>query len=223
MVIQVGSAAIKKLLKNYCALELEATCIIWTLESLKFYLKGLAKFELWSNHAPLKDAIGKTMRELPARLPKFREAVEGYGMTIRHVKGASNLAADSMSRAPVGNTDEVEKVLNHLRGQGNYNYVCNRIVSSVQGDISEEVLEDPALDELWAAAQADSDYQLDAKVIAKKVNMKGGGNHEDAPHQAIQEVVLQAFYNCKQGWDEDHASGLNQNTGPRGAQGGAAG
>ena len=61
--------------------------------------------------------MGKTMRELPPRLQKFREAVEGYGMTIRHVKGASNLAADSMSRAPVGSTDEVEKVLNNLRGQ----------------------------------------------------------------------------------------------------------
>ena len=38
MVIQVGSAAIKKLWKNYSALELEGTCVIWSLESLKFYL-----------------------------------------------------------------------------------------------------------------------------------------------------------------------------------------
>ena len=44
VVIQVGSTAIKKIWGSYRALKLEATCIIWTLESL--YLKGLKKFEL---------------------------------------------------------------------------------------------------------------------------------------------------------------------------------
>ena len=78
-------------------------------------------------------------------------------MSIKHVKGATNLAADSMSRAPVGSSDEVEKVLNSMKGQANRDYVYNRIVSSVQGDISDEVLEDPALDDLWEAAEADGD------------------------------------------------------------------
>ena len=44
IVIQVGSAAIKKLWRNYSALELEGTCVIWTLESLKFYFRGLNRF-----------------------------------------------------------------------------------------------------------------------------------------------------------------------------------
>ena len=78
---------------------------------------------------------------------------------------------DSMSRAPVGGLEEVEAVLNNLRGQANYNYVCNRIVSLVQGDNSEEVLEDPALDEMWVAAAADEGYQAAANVIADKVSM----------------------------------------------------
>ena len=41
------------------ALELEGTCVIWRLKSLKFYLKGLYKFELWSDHVPLRNAMGK--------------------------------------------------------------------------------------------------------------------------------------------------------------------
>ena len=41
LVIQVGSAAIKKAWRSYSALELEATCIICMLESLRFYLQGL--------------------------------------------------------------------------------------------------------------------------------------------------------------------------------------
>ena len=68
--------------------------------------------------------------------------------------------------------DEVEKELNNMRGQGSRNYVYNRIVSLVQGNISDEVLEDPALDDLWEAAEADKDYQRAAKVIADKVKMK---------------------------------------------------
>ena len=39
-VIQVGSAALKPAWRNYSALELEATCVVWTLESLAYYLKG---------------------------------------------------------------------------------------------------------------------------------------------------------------------------------------
>ena len=119
----------------------------------------------------------KTLRDLSPRLQKFREAVEGCGMVIRHVKGAQNLAPDSMSRAPVGGSEEVEVVLNNLRGQAQ---VCYRIVSSVQGDISEEVLEDPALDEMWAAADANEDYQKCAKIIAdkgSKADMKSMNNH----------------------------------------------
>ena len=38
LVIQVGSAALKPAWRNYSALELEATCVVWTLESLAFYL-----------------------------------------------------------------------------------------------------------------------------------------------------------------------------------------
>ena len=56
--------------------------------------------------------------------------------------------------------DEVEEVLNNRKGHGNRNYVYNRIVSSVQSNISDGVLDDPALDDLWEAAEANEDYKL---------------------------------------------------------------
>ena len=46
VVIQVGSAALKPAWRNYSALELEATCVVWTLETLAYYLKGCAEFHL---------------------------------------------------------------------------------------------------------------------------------------------------------------------------------
>ena len=42
----------------------------------------------------------------------------------------------------------------------------------MQGVISDGVLEDPALNDLWEADEADKDYELAAKVIADKVKMK---------------------------------------------------
>ena len=40
VVIQVGSAALKPAWRNYSKLELEATCVVWSLETLAYYLKG---------------------------------------------------------------------------------------------------------------------------------------------------------------------------------------
>ena len=53
VVIQVGSAALKLAWRNYSVLELEAMCVVWSLETLAYYLKGFPSFDLWSNHAPL--------------------------------------------------------------------------------------------------------------------------------------------------------------------------
>ena len=46
----------------------------------------------------------------------------------------------------MGGHEQLERLLNNLRGHTSYAY--NRIISSVQGDISTNVLEDPALDAL---------------------------------------------------------------------------
>ena len=61
-------------------------------------------------------------------------------------------------------------MLNRLRGQASY--VNNRIISSVNGDVSPEVLEDLALDKMWEEAMEDTGYQAVAKVVADKVPMK---------------------------------------------------
>ena len=42
----------------------------------------------------------------------------------------------------------------------------------MQGDISDEVLEDPALDDLWEAAEADEEFKLAEKILADKVKIK---------------------------------------------------
>ena len=53
VVIQVGSAALKPTWPNCSALELEATCVVWSLETLAYYLKGCPAFDLRTDHSPL--------------------------------------------------------------------------------------------------------------------------------------------------------------------------
>ena len=43
----------------------------------------------------------------------------------------------------------MERVLRRLRGHASY--ACNRVVSCVKGDIFREVVEDPALEDMWEA------------------------------------------------------------------------
>ena len=60
-------------------------------------------------------------------------------------------------------SEEVERVLGRLRGHALYAY--NRMVSCVTGDICREVIKDPALDNMWAAARLDKGYQSVAMTV----------------------------------------------------------
>ena len=57
VVIQVRSAALKPIWQNYSALELEAPCMVWSLETLAYYLKECPAFDLWTDHSTLAQTI----------------------------------------------------------------------------------------------------------------------------------------------------------------------
>ena len=133
VVIQVGSAALKPAWRNYSALELEATCVVWSLETLAYYLKGCAEFDLWTDHSPQVQAMKKEVRELTPRMQKFREAIQAYNVCMPFVKGIHNHISDALSRSPVGGPEGIDRVLRRLRGHASYAY--NRVVTCVTGDI----------------------------------------------------------------------------------------
>ena len=108
-VIQVGSAALKPTWRNYSALELEATCVVWSLETLAYYLKGCLAFDLWSDHSPLAQAMKKEVRELTPRMQKFREAIQAYNVHILFVKGLHNHISDALPRSLVGGSEGLKE------------------------------------------------------------------------------------------------------------------
>ena len=76
VVIQVGSAALKLTWRNYSALELQAKCVVWSLETLAYYLKLCLAFDLWSDHSPLAQDMKKEVRKLTPRMHKFRKTIQ---------------------------------------------------------------------------------------------------------------------------------------------------
>ena len=134
----MGSTALKPAWRNYSVLELEATCVVWSLETLAYYLKRCPRFNLWTDHSPLVQAMKKEVRELTPRMQKFREAIQAYYVTILFVKDVHNHISNALLRSPVGGAEGVERVLRRLRGHASCVY--NR------GDICKEFIEDPALE-----------------------------------------------------------------------------
>ena len=53
-------------------------------------------------------------------MQKFREAIQAYNMDIRFVRGIHNQIADVLSRAPVGSSEVIERVLRNMRGHASY-------------------------------------------------------------------------------------------------------
>ena len=94
MVMQVRSAALKPAWRNYSDLGLEATCVVWSLENLGYYLKSCPQFDLWTDHSPLAQSMKKEIRALTPRMQKFRETIQAYNVCISFVRGCQNQISD---------------------------------------------------------------------------------------------------------------------------------
>ena len=60
-VIQCGSRYLSPAEKNYSTLELELTAIVWAIQKCNFFLKGIEKFEVVTNHRPFIGIFAKPM------------------------------------------------------------------------------------------------------------------------------------------------------------------
>ena len=67
--------------------------MVWSLETLAYYLKGCPEFDLWTDHSPLVQAMKKEIRELTPRMQKFREAIQAFNVRMSFVKGCTTTSA----------------------------------------------------------------------------------------------------------------------------------
>ena len=104
-VVQCGSTLLSQAEKNYSTLELELTAIVWAINKCDFFLKGINKFEVVTDHRPLIGIFAKSLPQIDnARITRLREKVSDRPFEVKWLAGKDNVIADALSRAPAPTT-----------------------------------------------------------------------------------------------------------------------
>jgi hypothetical protein len=100
--VQCGSCSLTPAQKNYAVIELELAAVWWAADKCDYYLRGMPRFEVVTDHRPLVGLFGKPLSSLGnARLQRLRENLAMYTFEVSWVPGKTHLIADALSRAPV--------------------------------------------------------------------------------------------------------------------------
>ena len=96
---------------KYAQIEKEALATTWACERFQEYLLG-KHFKLETDHKPLVPLLSsKSLDEMPIRIQRFRLRLMRFSYEIYHVPGTQICTADTLSRPPVAEPDQVDKEL----------------------------------------------------------------------------------------------------------------
>jgi hypothetical protein len=99
--VTCGSRSLSPAEKSYAVVELEALAIKYAVEKCRYYLLGMQKFTVWTDHRPLLRIWRKQIDEIGnARCQKWRENLSIYSFNVEWKAGKTHYVADSLSRAP---------------------------------------------------------------------------------------------------------------------------
>jgi hypothetical protein len=97
--------------KSYAVFELEAVAVKYAVEKCRYYLLGMQKFTVWSDHRPLVGIWCKQINKIGnARCRKWRENLSLYNFNVEWKEGKTHYVADSLSRAPYWDPPEIKTV-----------------------------------------------------------------------------------------------------------------
>ena len=105
-VIQCKSRSLSSAEKNCSTLELELTAIVWAIKKCNFFLKGIEKFKVVTDHRPLVGIFHKTMPQIEnTRITRLREKILDHPFEVKWMAGKDNVIADALSHAPTSPTE----------------------------------------------------------------------------------------------------------------------
>jgi hypothetical protein len=97
--------------KSYAVVELEALAIKYAVEKCRYYLLGMQKFMVWTDHQPLLGIWHKQINEIGnTRCQKWRKNLSIYMFNVKWKAGKTHYVTDSLSRAPYWDPPEVDSV-----------------------------------------------------------------------------------------------------------------
>ena len=114
--IQCGSTSLSPTQSRYSTVELECLAIVHAIQKCHYYLAGIIRFEVWTDHRPLVGAFDKHLQLLQnQRLMRMWEKLTAYNFSVIWTPGKSHHIADALSRAPVFGPCELSFEPEHLK------------------------------------------------------------------------------------------------------------
>ena len=151
-----GSRFISATELNYAIVELEMLALVWAVQKFHLYLAG-TRFDIVTNHQPLIGICnGKNLDAVNnVRIQRILSKTLGYGFCVLYMSGKLNLIEDALSRSLVFAAEK-----------DNPDLVCTvRAAKLDESGQMSNCTSDLALHEIMEVAEANTDYQLNYKVM----------------------------------------------------------
>ena len=106
----VGSRFTSSAESNYAPIEGEALAVVHALDKARHFIIGCSELTLVVDHKPLLKVFGdRRLDDIPnPRLRNLKEKTLRYRFHVTHIPGARHVAADALSRHPVGQASHLE-------------------------------------------------------------------------------------------------------------------
>lgn len=92
------SRTLSKTEEGYATNEKEMLAIIWSLNSLRNFLYGSRKVNIFTDHQPLTYALSN--KNTNSKMKRWKAILEEYNYELKYKPGKENVVADSLSRPP---------------------------------------------------------------------------------------------------------------------------
>ena len=110
-VIACGSRVVSSAESRYAVGEIELQAVVWAVEKCRVYLMGRT-FKQIVDHKPLVPILNeKGLQDLDGRLLRLRQRLVHYSFTTEWRKGSDHRVPDALSRAPVGQLEAEDLLL----------------------------------------------------------------------------------------------------------------
>ena len=158
--------------RRYAQIEKEALAVTWSCEKFRDYILG-KRIDIETDHKSLVPILSsKRLDALPPRVLRFRLRLDKYDFQIQHVPGKLIYVADTLSRAPLPETDgrevaehqeEVEVFIAHvtrciqseqqsldvLRQKQAEDDVCTKVMENCKSNWPRKHLIEPQMIPCW--------------------------------------------------------------------------